>query len=232
MEAVLRGEGLGFGHVVRQWAYVEGVLDVHADLRAECQGYQAFNDVRAQAYARTEFPAGYPAATGIGQAAGGVVLEFVALDAPGATVVPLSNPRQTDAHRYSAGLLVGESIATRTAPCTPRFERGKRVIRGGEEILLVSGTAAIVGERSVGAGDVAAQTATTIENIRAIVGACGLSQLRAYVKRPGDVAVVRRLCEEAFGRIPALYVRADVCRDELLVEIEGAVVTQGGPACA
>jgi len=229
---VLRREGLGFRHVVRQWAYLEGVLDLHAGRRAVLQGYQAFNDARAHAYGRTGFPAGYPAATGIGQDAGGVVLEFLALDAPGATVLPLSNPRQRDAHRYSSGLLVGESAATRAAKCTPRFERGKRVVRGGEEIVLVSGTASIVGERSVGEGDIAAQTATTIENIRAISGPRGLSQLRAYVKRAGDIAIVRRACEAEFGPIPALYVRADVCRDELLVEIEGSLVTKEGAGCA
>ena len=44
------------------------------------------------------------------------------------------------------------------------------------------------------------------------------------MKRADDVPVVRRVCEAAHGSIPALYVRADVCRDELLVEIEGARV--------
>jgi enamine deaminase RidA (YjgF/YER057c/UK114 family) len=226
MEAVLRREGLGFGHVVRQWAYLEGILDIHPDCPEGHQGYQAFNDMRALAYARSTFPAGYPAATGIGQATGGVVLDFVALDAPGATVLPLSNPRQTDAHRYSEALLVGESNGAAPAKCTPRFERAKRIVLGGEETTLVSGTAAIVGEESVAKGDVAAQTRTTIDNIAALVGAHRLSRLRAYVKRKGDIATVRRICAEAFGPVPAVYVQADVCREELLVEIEGALVTR------
>jgi len=224
--AVLRREGLDFGHVVRQWAYVEGLLDVHADCPRGHQGYQAFNDARALAYAGAVFRAGYPAATGIGQAAGGVVLDFVALDAPDATVVPLSNPRQRDAHRYSADLLVGEPVLSLPSKCTPKFERAKRVLVGDTETILVSGTAAIVGETSVAPGDVAAQTATTIDNITALVGARRLSRLRAYVKRPQDLPTVRRLCTGAFGPIPAVYVRADICRDELLVEIEGALVTR------
>jgi enamine deaminase RidA (YjgF/YER057c/UK114 family) len=182
--------------------------------------------MRSLAYARSTFPAGYPAATGIGQATGGVVLDFVALDAPGATVLPLSNPRQTDAHRYSEALLVGESNGAAPAKCTPRFERAKRIVLGGEETTLVSGTAAIVGEESVAKGDVAAQTRTTIDNIAALVGAHRLSRLRAYVKRKGDIATVRRICAEAFGPVPAVYVQADVCREELLVEIEGALVTR------
>lgn len=226
MAGILRAEGLDFGHVVRQWAYLDGMLDVVGDCPKGHQGYQAFNDVRAVAYAASDFPAGYPAATGIGQAAGGVVLDFVALDAPGATIEALSNPRQTDAHRYSARQLVGESIATLPSKSPPMFERAKRIVRGDEEIVLVSGTAAIVGERSVARGDVAAQTRTTIDNIAALVGEQRLSRLRAYVKHRDDIPAVRAICTDAFGPIPAVYVEADVCRAELLVELEGSLVTK------
>jgi enamine deaminase RidA (YjgF/YER057c/UK114 family) len=227
MEAVLRDAGLTFDHVVRQWNYIEGLLDIHADACGAHQGYQAFNDVRTLAYGPAEFPAGYPAATGIGQAAGGVVLEFLACDLPAdVSVVPFSNPRQVDAHRYSAGQLVGESLEDLPSKTTPKFERAKLVARGREQVIFVSGTAAIVGEESVAPGDVAEQTRTTIENIAALIGGRRLSRLRAYVKNKADVPVVRTICEEAFGPIPALYVRADICRDDLLVELEGALVNR------
>jgi len=229
MDSILRREGLDFGHVIRQWAFIEGILDIHPDCPRGHQGYQAFNDMRALAYAGSAFPAGYPAATGIGQSCGGVVLDFVALDAPAATILPLSNPRQTDAHRYSEAQLVGESNGPLRAKCTPRFERAKRIVLHGQESILVSGTAAIVGEESVAPGDVAAQTRTTLDNIAAVVGARRLSRLRAYVKRAKDLATVRRICTETLGAIPAVYVQADICRDELLVEIEGALVTRREP---
>lgn len=223
MGAVLAEEGMDFGHVVRQWGYIECLLNVRADCHEGHQRYQAFNDVRAEAYAPSSFPTGFPAATGIGQVAGGMALEFIALDAPpDVRVAALSNPRQTDAHDYSGGMLVGESIVRLESKCTPKFERAKLVARGDERIVFVSGTAAIVGERSVAPGDVEAQTRTTIENIAALVGGTRLSHLRAYVKRRGDLATVRRICEAAYGSIPAVYVVADICRDELLVELEGA----------
>jgi enamine deaminase RidA (YjgF/YER057c/UK114 family) len=227
MAAVLEREGLTFGHVVRQWGYIEGMLDVCSTGSGERQGYQAFNDVRTLAYARSGFPAGYPAATGIGQATGGVVLEFLALDAPDdVRVSPISNPKQVDAHRYSDGVLIGESLEDLSGKSPPKFERAKRVARGEAETVFVSGTASIRGEESVAVGDVAAQTRTTIDNIAALVGGRLLSRLRAYVKRSGDIPVVRSVCEDAYGTIPALYVQADVCRDELLVELEGAVVVR------
>jgi enamine deaminase RidA (YjgF/YER057c/UK114 family) len=231
MRAVLAAESMGFGHVVRQWGYIEGLLDIRADCPKGHQRYQAFNDVRSLAYASSEFPAGYPAATGIGQAAGGVALEFIALDAPAdVRVAPISNPRQTDAHHYSGAMLVGDSLARTRTKTTPKFERAKAVSRGEQETVFVSGTAAIVGEFSVAPGDVAAQTRTTIENIAALVGDVRLSRLRAYVKRAGDFGVVRGICEAAFGPIPSVYVQADVCREELLVELEGAVCV-GASTC-
>ncbi len=211
METLLSAEGLTFGHVVRQWNYVEGVL-------ATGGGYGGLNDARARAYARAEFPSGFPAATGIGQAAGGVVVEFVALDAPRPVrITPLSNPRQVDAHRYSADVL-GEAGS---AP-PPLFERAKSVEADGRGILFVSGTAAVIGERSVAPGDVGEQTRIAIENLRLVLPDGRLSNLRAYVKRARDIPAVRRACEQAFGPLPSLCVRADVCRDELLVELEGA----------
>jgi len=224
MEAVLAAEGMTFGHVVRQWNYIEGLLDVRSDCPLGHQRYQAFNDVRAVAYARSTFPTGYPAATGIGQTAGGIALEFIALDAPSDVhVAAISNPRQTDAHDYSGGMLVGESLVRLKDKCTPKFERAKLVARGNEQTVFVSGTAAIIGEASVAPGDVEAQTDTTIDNITALVEGRRLSRLRAYVKHAGDIPAVRRICEEAFGSIPAVYVQADICREELLVELEGAL---------
>ncbi len=220
MAAVLRKERLTFGHVVRQWNYIEDIVGLRTVRGMRCQNYQAFNDVRTLYYNRSDFVSGYPAATGIGQAAGGVVLEFTALEAPaGVRIVPLSNPRQVDAHRYSAEVLVGTPIEEMPEKTSPKFERAKLVARERSGVVYVSGTAAVLGQKSVGRGDVEAQTRTTIRNIAALAGP--LSYLRAYVKRAADIPKVRRVCERAFGPIPALYVRADVCRDELLVELEG-----------
>ncbi len=243
MAAVLRKEGLTFGHVIRQWNYIEDIVGQRKARGKLCQNYQVFNDVRTRYYNSSDFPWGYPAATGIGQAAGGVVIEFTALEAPpGARLVPVSNPRQIDAHRYSGGVLVGSHIEGPEAKTSPKFERAKLLARGRSGVVYVSGTAAVLGERSAGRGDVESQTRTTARNIAALVGpanlgpprmpggrgAAPLSYLRAYVKRPSDIPKVRRVCERAFGPIPALYVRADVCRPELLVELEGIKLVELG----
>ena len=232
MERVLGAEGLKCGQVVRQWNYIERLLGVRPAERDGSQIYQAFNEARARAYARSSFPAGYPASTGIGQSAGGVAIEFLALDAPpGVRVEALSNPVQIDAHRYSGDVLVGGASGRTATLSPPKFERAKRIVRDGAETILVSGTAAVVGERSVEPGDVRAQTRTAIEHMLALTGGTRLDHLRAYVKRPGDVTAVREVARDLLGAPPALCLLADVCRDELLVELEGLVLPAGpGPS--
>ncbi len=223
MEAILDREGLTYGQVVRQWNYLTDMLAV----RGDCQVYQAFNDVRTLAYGKSEFPTGYPAATGIGQQAGGIVLEFIAIQAPEETRIEArSNPAQIDAHRYSEGVLVGAPIEEIDDKSSPKFERAKVVARGTEEVVFVSGTASIIGEESIAAFDVRAQTVTTLENIAALVDGERPSHLRAYVKNAEDIPVVREVCKSIYAGVPVLYVQADVCRDELLVEIEGIRISR------
>jgi len=228
MAAVLRRERMTFGQVVRQWNYIEDITGLRTVRGKRVQNYQAFNDVRSLFYGQSAFSAGYPAATGIGQDAGGIVLEFVALEAGASVkVVPCSNPRQADAHRYSDRVLVGSPIEEMSNKTSPKFERAKLVGRGGEALVYVSGTAAVLGQKSVGSGDVEAQTRTTIGNVEALPGE--LAYLRAYVKRARDIPKVRRACERAFGPVLALYLKADVCRKELLIELEGVKCGRAGP---
>jgi len=242
MKAVLDREGLTFGDVVRQWNYIEDIVGVGPAGGASCQNYQAFNDVRSLFYSRSPFPFGYPAATGIGQAAGGVILEFVAVSATaGIRIRPLSNPRQVDAHRYSADVLVGGPLKNAERRTSPKFERAKLVSGRPLGVVYVSGTAAVIGQKSVSRSDVESQTRTTIDNIAVLIGdnnlrraglrgttgAGALTFLRGYVKRAADIPTVRRLCEESWGRLPSLFVQADICREELLVELEGMLAIRG-----
>ncbi len=41
-----------------------------------------------------------------------------------------------------------------------------------------------------------------------------------YVKRQEDYAKTRAVCEQYVGDLPTIYAVADVCRPELLVEVE------------
>gem|GEM_PF-778940 len=236
MNGILAAEGLTFSGVVRQWNYIEDIVG----LDGERQKYQIFNDVRADWYSMADFIDGYPAATGIGTSTGGVVLAFTAFGSArgDSRVVPLKNPQQIDAHRYTQEVLVGVAVDAQKQRATPKFERAKAVVNGEHVTLFISGTAGIRGQQTV-AGGIEEQTEIMIENIEALISRENLeahgvhagatlrdvAQIRVYVKQPEDTETVRRICAERFPGIPALFLVADVCRPNLLAEMEGIAFT-------
>ena len=238
MAGILSSEKMSVGNVIRQWNYIEGLLRLRRSGSLKRQNYQDFNDARRRFYDQGRFPAGYPAATGIGQARGGVLVEFQALSPSGKfREVALSNPLQVDAHRYSQDVLVGDRTGGDRVKAPPLFERGKFLGRDGAGIIFVSGPAAVRGEATSPDDDVEAQTRMTIDNIRSLISESNLSRygienarpaeqlsyLRAYVKRRADIPAVKSACRRLLGVEASHFLTADVCRDDLLVELEGVV---------
>ena len=235
MASILKTENLSFSHVVRQWNYIESILAQNCMNGIFRQNYQSFNDVRSHYYSSADFSSGYPAATGIGMNAGGVILEFIAFQgSKEVDILPLSNPLQKDAQQYKQDVLVGESLAEKTPP---KFERAKLIVKDNSGLIFISGTAAVRGQNTVHRGDVIRQTRSTIQNISELISRKNLkksgvatafdtepfSYLRVYVKHAEDFPTVRTVCEQTYGDIPSQYLVSDICREDLLVEIEGAV---------
>ncbi|MCP4219436.1 MAG: hypothetical protein GY765_32675 [bacterium] len=236
MKRILQKEKMDFSHVVRQWNYIEGIVEERTDDGQLSQNYQVFNDVRSVNYKEAEFIDGYPAATGIGMTYGGVVLEFTAVDIPGQKAIfPIQNPGQIDAHRYSQEVLIGKAAEGLKQKTTPKFERAKAVESLDSYCIYISGTAAIQGQQTI-SSEVGKQTHITIDNISHLVSrenlrdhgmdisstSFGYTYIRVYIKYKNDMEEVKRICEERYAGVPTLYVVADICRPDLLVEIEGA----------
>ncbi|MEX8495719.1 Rid family hydrolase [Sphaerotilus sp.] len=213
--------GHGGPHLLKLWNYLP-------HLNAERDGlevYRHFNIGRQQAFLDAEAAAfeGAPAACALGTADGPLSLTFLA--GPQAPR-PVENPRQTSAYHYPATY----------GPRSPTFSRATlAALAPGRETLFVSGTASIVGHASVHLGDVVQQTQETLRNLRAVLDAAhatttarfALDQLAhtVYVRHAADLDAVRTVFEQAVGAdspaaCGAVYLRADVCRSELLVEIE------------
>lgn len=105
-------------------------------------------------------------------------------------------------------------------------------IRQDYRMLLISGTASIKGQETVHPDDPAAQARTTLENIDLVLRQAEASlqnvqQLRVYINYTPDkqeqaarVAAIKKVVEAAVPRVPKLFLIGDVCRDNLLVEIE------------
>ncbi len=136
----------------------------------------------------------------------------------------IENPRQTSAYRYPQ----------QYGPRAPSFSRAA-LWRGADDesdVLFVSGTASIVGHQTLHQGNVVAQAHETLTNLQSVVAAA-VSQgardiallsdllLKAYVRHPGDQPLVRQvLAGHGLDADAVLYLHADICRADLLVEIE------------
>jgi enamine deaminase RidA (YjgF/YER057c/UK114 family) len=225
--------GVGFDQVVRTWIYVNQITEGPEGR----QRYQELNRARTGFYRGIRFGARwrgpgaaetvYPASTGIGTRGTHIDMACVALDSrrPDVFIVPLENPLQTPACAYHA----------RYSPQSPKFARAMAVVQGHFVSTLVSGTASIVDAKTVHAGDIVRQTEQTLENIEKLIapenfarhGLAGtgatlrdVAKLRVYVKRPEDYEGCRDVVERRLPNVPAIYLHADVCRPDLLVEIE------------
>ena len=234
---VLDAEWMEIHTIVRQWNYIERITHV-PDYPGANQHYQDFNDARSHFYARTEWRGGYPAATGIGTAHGGIMVEVDAVDFRRRRCVAaaLDNALQVAAHDYSQNVLIGVADKIFRHKTTPKFERAKAVVGtvdSGVQVYI-SGTAAIRGEESLTGVGIERQTVTTLENIDYLVSRQNLRKygvkvekspeiqiFRVYLKAENLLEPARKIIEQAYPEVRALYVLTDVCRDELLIEIEG-----------
>lgn len=227
IKEIMKFEAMPVNSIVRQWNYIEKIT-VHDE--QDRQHYQAFNDARSIFYDGTEWMHGFPAATGIGTQWGGVMIDLNATLGYTADteIIPIDNPLQIAAHAYSQTLLLGEPDKQLHCKTTPKFERAKQVTQCGDGVLYVSGTAAIRGEQSLLNVGIEEQTRITIENINVLIGSHPLCAIRVYLKNADELPRARAVIEELCPGLPAGYLLADVCREELLIEIEGVCITQSG----
>jgi len=212
-----------YRHVWRVWNFMTGINEGQGDE----ERYRQFCLGRARAFAAIggmTSVIGYPAAAAVGRQGGPRSLQvcWFAGREPGTAI---ENPRQVSAYHYPRSY----------GPAAPSFSRA--MVAPGP-LFLISGTSSIVGHASLHEGDLDAQLRETLVNIDALMhrahaaghlasprlGADSL--VKAYVRRGGDAAQVERGLRSHFGPdVPTMILAADICRSELLVEIE---VIHGG----
>ncbi len=207
---------------VRMWNYMPQPT---ASLETARDRYMAFNQGRHDGYGRWPGLARgatshFPTASAVGVDGPDLTVYCLASTAPGE---PIENPRQIPAWRYSK----------RYGPASPSFARATATTIQGRRRLLIGGTASVVGEDTVHAGDIRAQMAETLENLASVIASAGsvstkggalgrLIDVRVYLTRPDDAVLVREQLATACPRLDAVeLVIAPLCRRDLLVEIEG-----------
>jgi chorismate lyase/3-hydroxybenzoate synthase len=207
----------GYNHLLRVWNYIPRInAEVHG-----LERYVSFNIGRHDAFAAKQRAFGIetPAACALGNRGDQLVIYFLASRQAGRRI---ENPRQISAFHYPP----------QYGPRSPIFARAMLLQTAAKPLLFVSGTASIVGHETQHAGDAPAQARETIANIQAVIaqaqhaglGAAGTSAnllLKIYLRDPRDFTVVRHCVMQAFGPASrAVYLQADICRADLLLEIE------------
>ena len=198
------------------WSYLP---DIHRRVGG-LERYRGFCVGRDRAFREAGFvPERFPAATAIGARAGGLLVYCLAGRTPGQ---PVENPRQVSAYRYPP----------RYGPRPPSFARALRLPGAGP--LLVSGTAAVVGHRSCHPGDLAAQLHETLTNLDALACAAGMDGrwrrgetaplLKVFLRDPAGLETVAMALERwSHDRARVLFLHGEICREELVIEIEGVL---------
>jgi hypothetical protein len=209
-------------HLYRIWNYVPQINAVTEGL----ENYRRFCRGRSLAFEKQfgrDFQRRLPAGSAVGSNLGPLAVAFIA----GRTAPShFENPRQVPAFEYPPAY----------GPRPPSFSRATVVMTEQGRQIFVSGTAAIRGHATVAAADLEAQLGCTCENLLLIGKAAGAGPdfgagnwrrtFKIYIRHPEDLVRVRARLEREFLRPEDVvsYLQADICRSDLLVEIEAALM--------
>ena len=187
------------------WRCWNRVPDINGQERGT-ERYQLFCTGRYRALLETGAiqDTNLPAATAVGADTPVTSLVFIAAKTKGKSI---ENPNQVSAYRYPE----------QYGKDSPSFSRAYLV----NNILLVSGTASIRGHQSLYESDLQAQIDESLQRISELTQERTVNSTTAYVRHAGDVETVKAALRKAYPEAFEIHCeKADICRKELLVEIE------------
>lgn len=199
-----------FDHLLRMWNYMDAINEGAGDL----ERYRQFCVGRSRGL--EDVSQSYPSATAIGRQHRDHVLQvfWLAGNVPGQS---LENPRQVSAFHYPR--IHG--------PVSPTFARA---LIAPDQTLLISGTASIVGHTSQHHDDALAQLEETARNLGSFAPYVSRRRteaskdlLKVYVRDPALMPLIAPRVRELYPNSDTIFVAADICRRELLLEIEAVL---------
>lgn len=214
-------QDLDYPHIYRFWNYMADINGISHEVNGGLERYRQFNMGRKEAFLAfdSDIENQLPAACALGLVDGPLVISFLlGRKAP----ISIQNPRQVNAHEYP----------TEYGPRTPSFSRATLLHTNQNKILFISGTASIVGHVTLHPQDVVAQTRETLVNLEAVIAEANRTlgeqtfnlhdiYFRVYVRYAQDWPLVQaEMARYIGGSIKTVFIQADICRQELLLEIE------------
>jgi chorismatase len=214
---------LDYPYIFRMWNFISHINSPNGE---GMEVYRDFCQGRAEAFETHsgKWTSRLSAATGIGALGDGLV--FYCIASRSRKPVHIESPRQVPAYQYPR----------QYGPRSPSFARASYLPTIADEpggTLYLSGTASVIGHATAHPGDLAKQCDTTLENIHHLLTASpanngetptlkDLRMVKVYVRDENDIPFVRERCAQAF--VPSAriqFLNVDICRADLLLEIEG-----------
>jgi len=196
-------------NLIRIWNHIPQINSGDGD----SENYKLFCTGRLKAFEQYQYDnLKFPAASAIGHSRENmIVYALTTKNNP----EHHANPRQVDAYEYPR----------QYGPSSPSFARATTLAVENQHLCFISGTASILGHSSVHQGDLSLQLYTTNDNILYLLKETGFSRndiktLRVYVRDWNDYNQCKKIVDELFPKTSTIYTHADICRSELMVEIE------------
>ncbi len=205
----LRSEG--YPAPFRFWNYIPNINKGNGDE----EQYKLFCTGRLAAFEHAGMSAGeYPSASALGHHTKGAVFYALAAKQPG---IHYRNSLQINAFQYPREY----------GPSSPSFSRATELTINGQNLFLISGTASIIGHQTIAEGDLAGQINITIRNINHLLESkcqqnsnINVISAKVYLRFAKDLQTTQTLLKKAFPETEMIFILADICRDNLLVEVE------------
>lgn len=216
-----------YPHIIRMWNYVPDINDESEGL----ENYKSFSVGRCNALEnqKIDMVRSLPAASALGIKNGKICIYFIASKVPGNQV---ENPRQINAYHYPK----------KYGPKSPSFARANVMESKSGYVNYISGTASIVGHETLHINDVEGQLLETITNINTVIEMATRNKdkktgflaendlLKVYLRNANDYKKIKKLLEEEVNVLKEniMYLETDICRSDLLLELEAICMTQTG----
>jgi len=207
----------GFPNILRMWNYM-GNINLGAG--GDGERYKQFCWGRYDAFTKNKYELyQLPAASALGTTGRNTLIYLLAAKRPG---LHFGNPQQVNAYSYPR----------QYGPASPSFSRATSILWGNKHQLFISGTASVIGHESTHVDNLSGQLTVTFQNIDLLskrvapklseTSVPQVNALKVYLRHKHDLTETKMRVAQHFGdKVPVVYLQADICRKELLVEIDG-----------
>ncbi|MFK5976727.1 MAG: hypothetical protein QM493_09490 [Sulfurovum sp.] len=212
-----------YDNLIRVWNYIPSI---NQDNPNGLENYKDFCAGRAEAFEEHYENSHYkmPSASALGINGDKDIIYLIAKkDDAINKIYHIENSRQIPAYNYPKQYGIK----------SPSFARATLEVQNDRLKLFVSGTASVVGSKSIH-DTIEEQTLETIKNIKTVSSLENINQYtnlqlkdeltiehaKVYVRNRSDIDIVKKIWEDEMSFYNNIYCHTNICREELLVEIE------------